>query len=96
MYIGHVGAALAAKRKRGERASRIVPYGFRLAAGGSLVEPDAAEQGTLMMISELRAAGKSLRDVAAELNARGIRTRSGGCWRFEFVRSLVRRQRSAA
>jgi recombinase len=48
------------------------------------------------VIRQLRIAGKSLRDVAAELNARGIRTRPGGSWRFEFVRSLVRRQRPPA
>jgi DNA invertase Pin-like site-specific DNA recombinase len=89
-------AALAAKRRRGERASRIVPYGFRLRPNANVIDQEPTEQQTLTLIGELRAAGKSLRDVAAELNARGIRTRSGGQWRFEFVRSLVRRQRSAA
>jgi site-specific DNA recombinase len=89
-------AALAAKRRRGERASRIVPYGFRLAENAKTIEPEPVEQNALRLIGELRAVGKSLREVADELNARDIRTRSGGRWRFEFVRSLVRRHRPAA
>lgn len=70
-------AALAAKRTRGERVSRHVPYGFRLAADGVRLETDAAEQAVISVVRELRAAGLSLRAVAGELAARGLLSRVG-------------------
>ena len=39
---------------------------------------------------ECRQAGYSLRDTAAELNRKGLRTRAGQPWRFEYVRSAMR------
>lgn len=68
-------AALAAKKARGERVG-TVPYGYRADADGRLVE-DAAEQGVLAIVRELRSAGLSVRAVAAELAARGIVSRKG-------------------
>ena len=68
-------AALQAKRARGERAG-TVPYGFTADAAGKLV-PNAAEQGVIAAVRELRAAGLSLRAIVAELARRGIVSRSG-------------------
>src|SRR4030095_4225281 len=45
-------AALAAKRRRGERVSRFAPYGFRFASDGRTVEPEPVEQPTLARIQE--------------------------------------------
>ena len=84
-------SALAAKRRRGERVSRFAPYGFRFAADGQTVEPEPAEQPTLARISDARAAGLSLPRIARELNQDGMYTRSGSPWRWEYVRSIVRR-----
>jgi len=83
-------AALAAKRRRGERISGIVPFGYRLSADRRRLEPDADEQRTVATIRSLREAGTSLRDIATELNRRGIRTRSGAPWRFEYVRRTLK------
>jgi len=38
---------------------------------------------------ECREAGYSLRDTAAELNRKGLTTRKGQPWRFEYVRSAL-------
>jgi site-specific DNA recombinase len=89
-------AALAAKRRRGERVSGIIPFGYRLGADGRALEGDAGEQQTLATIRLLRASGTSLRAVAAELNRQGLLTRAGASWRFEYVRSLLRQASTAA
>ena len=65
-----------AKRKRGERVGDI-PYGYQLAGDGVHLEPMAAEQGVMRQARELRGAGLSLRAVAAELEARGLMSRTG-------------------
>jgi DNA invertase Pin-like site-specific DNA recombinase len=83
-------AALAAKRRRGERVSGIVPFGYRLAEDGRTLEIAADEASTLQTIRRLRAEGRSLRGVADALNAAGILTRAGNSWRFEYVRNLLR------
>ncbi len=70
-------AALGAKKARGERAGTVA-YGYRLAADGVRVEPDAAEQGVLSVVRELRAAGMSHRAIVAALAARGLASRAGG------------------
>ena len=68
-------AALATKRARGERIG-TVPYGYTAGPDGSLT-PNAAEQGVIAVVRELRAAGLSLRAIVAELAARGIVSRTG-------------------
>ncbi|WP_276607139.1 recombinase family protein [Rhodobacter sp. SY28-1] len=47
------------------------------------------------MLAEIRAAGHtSLRTIAVELTARGIRTRRGGSWSVGNVRQIVLRTRN--
>jgi len=53
------------------------PYGFRLAADGKHVEPEAGEEAILQRIQRLRKGGKSLRKIAEQLNRQKIRTRRG-------------------
>ena len=69
-------AALSSKRARGERVG-AVRYGWRLAADGRTEEADQAEQAVITEARALRAAGLSLREVAAELERCGRMARSG-------------------
>jgi len=69
-------AALAAKAAKGERTGEIA-YGFRLALDGTHVEQDAAEQGVISVVCELRGAGLSQRAIVRELTSRGIVSRGG-------------------
>jgi DNA invertase Pin-like site-specific DNA recombinase len=80
--------ALSHKRRNGERVGNIA-YGFRLAADGEHVEPDAAEQAVVDRIRELRPK-LSLRRIAAQLNRDGHRTRRGTAWRLEHVARIER------
>ncbi len=83
--------ALQRKKERNERAG-TVPFGFRLVGDGSdRLEPEPQEQRALLILSELRGAGFSLRQVAAELNRLGITTRKGSQWCHEYVHRLCRK-----
>src|SRR5215471_8486074 len=82
-------AALGAKRRRGERVSGIIPFGYQLAGDGRTLLPAEAEQAVLARIQALRGAGSSMRAIASELNDAGLRTRSGAPWRFEYVRRAL-------
>lgn len=81
-------AALRAKRAQGLRAGNV-PYGYALAADGIALTTDSEEQAVLAAIRQLRAEGGTLRQVASELNARGVRTRSGSLWRHQYVANLL-------
>ena len=76
------------KRGQGERVGNIHD-GYRLAEDGKHVEPDAAEQEVLATIRDLRCRRRSLREIATALNERGLRTRRGSAWRFEYVKSVI-------
>src|SRR5579859_6775517 len=82
--------ALRHKRSQGERVGNIA-FGYRLAADGKHVEPDAGEQTVLEEIRRLRGAGVSLRRIAAALNSRALRTRRGTAWRLEHVARICAR-----
>lgn len=83
--------ALRHMRAQGRKTGGDVPYGFRLAAGGRLVE-DAAEQKALRHMRELRAKGYTLRDIAAELEREGYRTRRGLVhWQARSVQRILER-----
>lgn len=89
-------AALAAKRRRGERTSRFAPFGYQIASDGERVEPDEGEQQTLRLMRAWRSDGRSLRAIAEDLNRNGIRTRSGGSWAREYVFRVLRSGDAAA
>lgn len=84
-------SALAAKRRRGERVSGAIPYGFTLGANGSMLEPLEQEQQTLLALRQLRADGCSFQAIADTLNECGSRTRAGSHWRWQYVRNLAQR-----
>lgn len=70
-------SALRAKAARGERTG-AVPVGCRVAADGRTLEADPVEREIVDVVVALRDAGLSIRGIAAELAARGHRTRKGG------------------
>lgn len=81
--------ALAHKKGNGERVGTI-PFGFQLVADGIHLEENAREQEILCRIGEHRAAGYTLREIAAELNRQGFTTRRGSAWRHEYVANILK------
>jgi DNA invertase Pin-like site-specific DNA recombinase len=69
--------AMSHKRANGERVGTI-RFGFRMAEDGSHLEEDPAEQDILGRIREMKAAGRTVREIADELNRQGYTTRRGG------------------
>jgi site-specific DNA recombinase len=81
--------ALRHKRANGERVG-TVPFGCRLSIDGVRLEPEPAEQMILSHIHILRAGGRTMREIAADLNAIGFVTRRGTPWRFQYVAQAIR------
>lgn len=83
---------MAHLRAQGRRISRILPFGYDLAGNGRTLVPNRGEQRTLMLIRKWRKGGKSLREIAATLRKRGVKTKTGGtAWAPGVVRGIVRR-----
>jgi DNA invertase Pin-like site-specific DNA recombinase len=85
--------ALRHKRAQGLRAGNV-PFGYGLAEDGQTLVANPDEQAVLDTIRRLRSGRRSLRAIAEELNARGLRTRSGAVWRHEYVANLLRSESS--
>lgn len=68
--------ALQHKKAQGQRVGGI-PYGYQLADDGVQLVEHEGEQLVLSGTRKLRAAGLSLRAIAAELDKRGLRNRAG-------------------
>ncbi|MCH8881021.1 MAG: recombinase family protein, partial [Planctomycetes bacterium] len=85
-------AAMGVKRANGERVGTL-PYGFTLAADGTTLIPNDAEQETIGAIRTMRAEGLSFTKIAKTLTAQGIPTKSGnGTWNQSSVRGIFKRQ----
>mgnify|MGYP003374001624 FL=1 len=80
--------AMAHKKHKGELVG-AVPYGFTVAVDGIALVEVNAEQEVIGEARALRAAGLSLRAVAAELDRKGLRARNGQAFAAEQVRRMV-------
>lgn len=88
-------AALAAKRRAGERTGEV-PFGWTLGDDGRLVEVEA-EQLVLANIKACRAAGMSLRQIAAILTDANVPTKKGrAAWNHNTVASILARAAALA
>ena len=92
-------AALGAKRKRGQRTGNIpIGYGLvddgnRSKAGGLVgLVVDPVKVATMELVHQLRAEGRSLREIAGELDRRGIPTPNGAAhWHHSSVAKILAR-----
>lgn len=83
-------AAMGAKKARGEFTGGVsAPYGFDLGADGRTLVRNEAEQRVIARAVALRAEGKSLRGIAAVLNAEGYRTKLGSEWKAPQVARIL-------
>lgn len=84
--------AMAHLRRSHRRISRHVPFGWTLGDDGRTLQVAPAEQEALVRIRELRAAGRSFREIAGHLNDSKVATKTGvGLWGPSVVRRVLRR-----
>ncbi len=82
--------AMAHLRGEGRRISGRIPFGFDLE--GERLIPNRDEQEALVLMRDLRGRGLSLRAIAAELEARGVRTKTGAStWAPKVVADVLAR-----
>lgn len=81
-------AALQSKKKRSERIGHI-PFGYALADDGKHLVESEEEQWILREIRTLKDEGFSLRDIALELNNRGL-TNRGSQWNHMNVKRVAK------
>jgi len=86
----HRGRTL--KRERGGYVGGEPPFGWRVARGGGL-EEHPYEQGLLRRMRAMRAIELSYREIAAQLNAEGLRPRRGRAWSRQAVHRVLARER---
>jgi len=95
LIAGRTKAAMAAKRRNGERVGQI-PFGWSLGDDGHLVEV-AAEQKVLTKIVACRSAGMSLREIASILTEAKVPTQSGrSAWSHNTIASILTRAAALA
>lgn len=80
--------AMKHKANKGEFCGGSAPYGYAVDNDGKLV-PNEAEQAVLRVVAELKAAGLSLRGIAAELDKAGLAPRSGKAWQPQQIKRMV-------
>lgn len=88
-------SAMSVKRDRGERISRYAPYGWDFDEGNRLVKNDR-EQEAIATMQWLRAKKKSFEKIAATLNFRKIKSKTGLKWSHCTVKKVLRRVTAAA
>lgn len=81
--------AMFQKKLNGERVGNI-SFGYRLAVDMKHIIPEPQEQRAISAIVRLRGEGGSLRSIAAELNSRGYKTRSGTAWHHVYVSGVLK------
>jgi site-specific DNA recombinase len=87
--------ALRHKIRNCERVGKV-KFGYDLASDGKTLTPNNSELEAICAMRQLRAAGKTLRQVAAELTARGIRTKEGLTkWSHQTVAYILKQDRTA-
>jgi DNA invertase Pin-like site-specific DNA recombinase len=79
----------AARTGAGGRQGGSPPFGYRIANGQLVPDPD--EQNTLARISQLRSRGATLREIARTLEAEGHRTKRSNRWHPETLRRIASR-----
>ena len=78
------------KKERGEKTGGTVPYGWDADADGRLT-PNESEQAVLEAIENLRDRGWSLRAICAEMEARGVKTKTGKTtWQPKVISRLLK------
>lgn len=84
--------AMSHKRNQKEKTGGAIPFGYSLVDAKRLI-PQANEMETVKHMHTLRASGLSLREIVADLQTRGIKTKTGReKWNHKVVKQILDRQ----
>jgi len=85
-------SALGVKRANGQRIG-TVPYGFDLADDGTTLIENPVEQATIADVKAMRSRGRKLKQIAADLTARNVPTKTGKSvrWTHQSVARILSR-----
>lgn len=72
-----------------------VRFGYDLADDHKTLVPNLAEQQAIVLMTSLRAAGLTLRQIATELTTRGVSTKEGRGWTHTAVARILGRKAAA-
>jgi DNA invertase Pin-like site-specific DNA recombinase len=81
-------SAMSHKKAKGEVCGQV-PFGKALAEDGVKLVVDPVEQEAIAIVRQLRAEGLSIRKIAEEMNARGIKTKEAGRWHIATVQRVL-------
>jgi len=82
--------ALQHKIRKGERCGRV-RFGYDLSADGVNLLPNVSEQQAIDAMRSLRAAGRTLRQIAEHLTTTNVATKEGKPWNHTSVRRILAR-----
>ncbi len=83
-------AALSHKRANGYKTGGITPSGFDVDGAGRLIK-NPREQLAIVYMRELRKQGHTYRRIAAELDARGVKSKTGKKWGARAIKYVIDR-----
>ncbi len=81
--------ALAYKKGQGQRVG-TVPFGFDLAQDGKGLLSNSLEQKAIAYMLKLKAEGRTLRAIKAELENKGILSKNSKNWSPKVIRGIIR------
>jgi site-specific DNA recombinase len=81
-------AAMAEKKRKGERVSRFIPFGYTLATDGIHLEANEREQRIIAIVQSLRADGMSYRAIATALDTTTPRE-DGKLWQAMSIKRMT-------
>lgn len=86
-------SAMAVLRAAGQRVGTI-PFGFDLAGDGESLIPNASERAIVTRILQARAEGQTLQQIADDLTARNVPTKTGRstAWAHQSVAAILKRE----
>lgn len=94
MERGQIKVRCASGREKHRAEGKVIgglPYGYNLDVDGKTLIENPVEQEALALIHSLHSEGRSLREIGAELNARGYQAKKGGSWTHGQVQSVLRK-----
>lgn len=95
MIVKRMQAGRQIKKAQGGYAGGQPPFGWRGGDASRGLVPHPDEQDVLRRMHALAAVGRSTREIAATINAEGLRTRRGGDWSSPLVSKYLREGRLA-